>query len=115
MTTKLQHSEADKSTHEAWERLLQKLAMEPVNAKWETGDANNKEDVLRLADTLRPPADSAAIQDSESSLKVDAPAPVASFRRRAGKGRKWAAAVAAAVIFGVVLTTLWEITRWRHF
>ncbi|MDY8094815.1 hypothetical protein UY456_17670 [Paenibacillus polymyxa] len=105
MTTKLQHSEAEKSTHEAWERLLQKLAMEPVNAKWETRDANNKEDVLRLADTLRPPADSAAIQDSESSLKVDAPAPVASFRRRAGKGRKWAAAVAAAVIFGVVLTT----------
>ncbi|MGQ3479867.1 hypothetical protein [Paenibacillus sp. TY11] len=105
MTTKPQHSEADKSTHEAWERLQQKMATEPVNAKWETWGINNKEDGLKLVDTLTPSADSAAIQDSASSLKVEAPAPVASFRRRAGKGRKWAAAAAAAVIFGAVLAT----------
>ncbi|MDP4097305.1 hypothetical protein OIN60_11035 [Paenibacillus sp. P96] len=105
MTTKPRHSEADKTTHEAWKRLQEQLAAEPVNAKWETWGSAGKENGSKLADMIAAPAASAAVHDSSPQLKVEAPAPVKSSRRRAGKGRKWAAAAAAVVIFGTVLAT----------
>lgn len=105
MTTHPHNSGEDKRTREAWERLQEKLATEPVNDKWETWGTQSKQNGLKLADALPGPAVSAAASNEASRPTTEAPAPAKTSRRRASSARKWAAAAAAVVIIGAVLAT----------
>ncbi|MCM3697971.1 hypothetical protein [Paenibacillus macerans] len=99
------NSGEDKRTREAWERLQEKLAAEPINDKWETWGSESEQNDLKLVDSLPAPAVSAAASNEASQLTTEAPAPAKASRRRASSARKWVAAAAAAVIFGAVLAT----------
>ncbi|MGZ7444163.1 hypothetical protein ACLD72_021720 [Paenibacillus sp. TH7-28] len=99
------NSGEDKRTREAWERLQEKLAAEPINDKWETWGSESEQNDLKLVDSLTAPAVSAVASNEASQLTTEAPAPAKTSRRRASSARKWVAAAAAAVIFGAVLAT----------